>query len=242
MYKKLLLDAGIRKLHSGLTVETWGNISARDPKSGLVYVTPSAMKYDDLCEDDIVVVHPDGAIVEGFRKPTIEKDLHLGIYRARPEINAVVHTHPVYSQVFAVLREDIPPIIDEAAQILGGTVRCAEYALPGSPELAKNCVEALEQTGRACLLANHGAVCLGTDIEAAFKAATVLEMTAQIYQMARAIGKPVVLDYALVAIMFDFASHRYGQENIKHVVSRGPLVKKTTLCTAERNSGYSETK
>jgi L-fuculose-phosphate aldolase len=221
MYKKLILEAGIKMLHSGLTVETWGNISARDPKSGLVYVTPSAMKYDDLCEDDIVVIQPDGTIVEGFRKPTIEKDLHMGIYKSRPEINAVVHTHPIYSQVFAVLRENIPPVIDEAAQILGGVVRCAEYGLPGSPELAQYCVEALGQTGRACLLANHGAVCLGADMDAAFKAVTVLEMTAQIYQMARAIGEPVLLDYASVAAMFDFASHRYGQGNTKNT-KRGP--------------------
>jgi L-fuculose-phosphate aldolase len=169
------------------------------------------MRYDALCEDDIVVAKLDGTLVEHRRKPTIEKDMHLGIYRARPDINAIAHTHPIYSQVFAVLREDIPPVIDEAAQIMGGAVRCAAYALPGSAELAKNCVEALGEKGRACLLANHGAVCVGANMDGAFKVSTVLEMTAHIYQLARAIGKPAVLGEDLVAIMHDFAYNQYGK-------------------------------
>ncbi|MDR1271938.1 MAG: class II aldolase/adducin family protein [Clostridiales Family XIII bacterium] len=209
--KKLILDACLQMLHSGLTVETWGNISCRDSEAGLVYLTPSGLHYDGLTEDDIVVAKLDGAIVEGARKPTIEIDMHLGIYRARPDINAVIHTHPVYSQVFAVLREDIPPVIDEAAQILGGPVRCTPYALPGSPELAIGCVETLGEAGYACLLASHGAVCAGADMEMAFKVSTVLEMTAQIYQMARAIGKPVTLSDDQVAFMHDFAYNEYGQ-------------------------------
>ena len=211
MYRKLIVDAGIRMLHSNLTVETWGNISACDPETNLVYLTPSAMRYDIIREDDIVVAKLDGTVLESSRKPTIEIDLHLGIYRARPDINAVVHTHPIYSQVFAVLREDIPPVIDEAAQILGGAVRCAAYALPGSPELAKNCVEAIGEKGHACLLANHGAVCAGVNMDNAFRVAAVLEMTAHIYQLARVIGKPVILGDELVITMHDFAYNKYGK-------------------------------
>ncbi|GHV62211.1 aldolase [Spirochaetia bacterium] len=211
MYKKLIVDSGIRMLHSGLTVETWGNISARDPKSGFIYLTPSGMQYNVINEDDIVVVKEDGTIVEGTRKPTIETDLHLGIYRHRKDINAIVHTHPIYSQVFAVLRQDIPPIIDEAAQILGGPVKCAKYGLPGTDELAINCVTILKDSGYACLLANHGAVCLGMDMDMAFKVSAVLEMTAQIYLLARSIGKPVVFDQKEIDFMHDFAYHHYGQ-------------------------------
>jgi L-fuculose-phosphate aldolase len=210
MYKKLIVDSGLRMLRSGLTVETWGNISARDTETGLVYLTPSAMQYDTITEDDIIVSKLDGTLVESPRKPTIEMDLHLAIYRARPDMHAIVHTHPLYSQVFAVLREDIPPVIDEAAQIMGGPVHCAAYALPGSPELAANCVEALG-TSRACLMANHGAICTGTNMEEAFKVAVVLEMTAQIYQMARSIGNPALLGDNLVAAMHNFAYHNYKQ-------------------------------
>lgn len=211
-YKKELVRAGQRMLEKKLTVETWGNISLYDDESGLVYMTPSAMPYDAITEDDVVVVRLcDGEIVEGFRKPTVEKELHLEVYRSRPEIRAVIHTHPVYSQVFAVLHRSIPAIIDEAAQALGGEVETAEYALPGTIELARNTVKALGKDKMACLLANHGAVCIGKDLSKAFKTCAVLEMTAQIYQMALQIGTPYVIPDDKVAFMRDFAENHYGQ-------------------------------
>jgi len=211
-YRAYLVESGKRMLHSGLTVETWGNLSIRDPESGLAYLTPSAMPYDTLTEEDIVVMRvEDGTVVEGHRKPTVEVGMHLGIFRARPEINAIVHTHPIYSQVFAVLHRPIPPVIDEAAQALGGTVYPAEYALPGTPELAQNAIRALGSTN-ACLLANHGAVCVGKTMDQAFRVCTVLEMTARIYQMALAVGEPHVLPDDLVAYMKDFAENHYGQD------------------------------
>jgi L-fuculose-phosphate aldolase len=214
-YKKLIVDSGLRMLHSGLTVATWGNISARCGDSGLVYLTPSAMNYEIITEDDIVVVKLDGTIVEGKRKPTIETEMHLAIYRQRPEINAVVHTHPIHSLVFAVLRQPIPPVIDEAAQIFGGEVPCTEYALPGTPELAANCVKALGK-GYACLLANHGSVSVGPNMDHAFKVAAVLEMTAQVYELAQMVGssmkrQPVTFSDKEISFMYDYAYHHYGQ-------------------------------
>ena len=149
-YKRFLIDACLRMLNSGLTVETWGNISVRDPETGYVYLTPSGMPYNTLVEDDIVVMDIDGNRIEGERKPTIEHAMHLGIMKNRPDVNAVIHTHPVYSQIFALLHEDIPPVIDEAAQILGD-VRVTEYALPGSPEMAENAIKPLEMTQPAFL-------------------------------------------------------------------------------------------
>lgn len=210
-YKRFLIDACLRMVKSGLTVETWGNISVRDPETGYVYLTPSGMPYDTIVEDDIVVMDIDGNRIEGERKPTIEHAMHLGIMRNRPEINAVVHTHPVYSQVFALLHEDIPPVIDEAAQILG-EVRVTEYALPGSPEMAENAIKTLGNDA-ACLLANHGAVAVGKDMDAAFKVCTILEMTSQIYYMARCIGTPKPIDDDKVAFMKDFVANHYGQRD-----------------------------
>jgi len=153
----------------------------------------------------------DGNIVEGIRKPTIEIGMHVAIMQNRKDVNAVVHTHPFFSQVFACLHEPIPPIIDEAAQAFGGEVRCAEYAIPGTPELANNVVKALGK-GYGALLANHGALCVGNTMEVAFKRCTVLEMTAKIYQMASAIGKPYVEDDDVVAITHNFANNHYGQD------------------------------
>lgn len=211
-YKKLIVESGKRMAGSGLTVETWGNISIRDAETQLVYLTPSAMLYDTITEDDVVVCSLDGTIVEGTRKPTIEKDMHLAVYRKRPDVNAVIHTHPMYSMVYAAQGKDIPLIIDEAAQVLGDVCKCTEYALPGSAELADNCVEALDDKANSCLIHSHGAVCVGADMDGAFKTAKVLEVTAQIYYMIEATGgKPVGISASDIAAMQDFVKNSYGQ-------------------------------
>lgn len=188
-YKALILDAGLKMLGSGLTVETWGNISARDPKTGKVYLTPSGMDYSKIEESDVIVTDLDGKILEGTRKPTIEMGLHLEVYKARPEVNAIIHTHPIYSTVISCMGEDIPVFTDEAAQVLGDVCRTADYALPGSDELAANCVKALGVKGNTCLLKSHGAICVAGDMDMAFKVAKVLEMTAQILCIIKSCGR-----------------------------------------------------
>ena len=210
-FRQRLIEAGKQMLEKKLTVETWGNLSLRDPDTGLIYLTPSAMAYHTIETEDVAVVDLEGNMLSGRRKPTIEMGLHLQLYRTRPEINAVIHTHPVQSQVFAVLRRPIPPIIDEAAQVLGGTVPVAQYALPGTKELAENVGVAMKGRVRACLMANHGAVCVGESMEQAFKVCAVLEMTAEIYQRALMLGQPHVLSDELVDEMWDFANNRYGK-------------------------------
>ncbi|MEG0978487.1 MAG: class II aldolase/adducin family protein [Oscillospiraceae bacterium] len=211
-YKKAIVDAGKRMYNSNLTVETWGNISIKDTEKGLIYITPSAMSYEECTEDDVIVCDLEGNIVEGKRKPTVEKDLHLLVYKNRPEINAIVHTHPIYSMIYACLGREIPQVIDEAAQVFGDAVKVAEYALPGSKELAHNCADALGKVSNACLLQSHGAVCLGKDIEKAFKVAKVLEMTAQIYYMAQCIGTPYKISDENISAMLDYAQNHYGQD------------------------------
>ena len=210
-FRQRLIEAGKQMLEKNLTVETWGNLSLRDPETGLIYLTPSAMAYHTIEPEDVAVVDPDGNLRAGRRKPTIEMGLHLELYRTRPEINAIIHTHPVSSQVFAVLRRPIPPIIDEAAQVLGGSVPVAQYALPGTKELADNVAAAMAGRHRACLMANHGAVCVGESMEQAFKVCAVLEMTAEIYQRGLMLGQPHVLSDELVDEMWDFANNRYGK-------------------------------
>ena len=167
-WKREVINGGIRMLEEGITIGTWGNVTIRDPETGYVYLSPSGMPYKTLTEDDIVVVLLDGSRVEGTRRSTIETEMHLAIYRARPECNAIIHTHPIYSTAFSAMGEDIPLMLDEAAQVLGDTVRTADYALPGTQELADNCVKALGDKAMACLLKSHGAVCLGKDLEQAF--------------------------------------------------------------------------
>lgn len=211
-FKKCIVESGRKLESSGLTVETWGNISIRDPETGLVYLTPSAMKYSTIVESDVVVCKLDGTVVEGDRKPTIETGLHLVIYRNRSDVNAVIHTHPVYSMVYATQGKDIPLIIDEAAQAMGDVCRCTSYALPGTEELAAECEKALGKEANSCLLHSHGAVCVGESMEFAFKVAAVLEATARILYMIEATGcKPAGISPENVAAMKDFARIHYGQ-------------------------------
>ena len=211
-WKREVIDAGIRMLSEGITIGTWGNVPVRDPETGYVYLSPSGMPYRTLVEDDIVVVRLDGTRVEGERKPTIETEMHLAIYRARPECNAVIHTHPIYSSAFSAMWEDITLLMDVAAQVLGDTARTTAYALPGSQELADECVKALGDRAMACLLKSHGAVCLGKDLEQAFGNSTVLEATAQIYSVIRSMGgqfQPISPEN--IAFMQAFVKTSYGQ-------------------------------
>lgn len=208
--KQILIESGKKMLGKGLTVETWGNISLRDPLTGKIYLTPSGMDYSILTEEDVVVFDAEGHHIEGDRKPTIEKEMHLGILAKRADVNAVIHTHPIYSQVFAVLGIPIPAIIDESAQVFGGDVPVAKYGLPGSQELADNVIQAIGEENNACLMANHGAVCVGGTIDMAFKCCAVLEMTAQIYQLCLQIGEPNIIEPEQIVIMKKLAKNYFN--------------------------------
>lgn len=208
----LILEAGIAMESRHLTIETWGNISMRDPETGLLYITPSGMPYNKLVPEDIVALNPDGSVYKGHRVPSVEAGLHAKIYAKRRDVNAILHTHPISSTIFGVLHMSIPVVTDELAQAIGQEVRCADYALPGSAELAANCVKALGN-GQAVLLANHGAVCAGKDLKECFKVAEVLETSAEIYYKALTIGKPCIIPKDKVEWMRDFAVNKYGKQN-----------------------------
>ncbi len=197
--------------NTDLTIETWGNISLRNPETHEIYLTPSGMAYDTLAEDDICVLDNNGNILVGSRKPSIEKMLHILIYQNRKDVNAILHTHPLSSTVFSVLHQSIPVITDEMAQAIGSEVKCADYALPGSMKLATNALDALGNS-QAVLLSNHGAVCVGKDMKECFKVAKVLETSAKIYYNALSIGTPISIKQNDVDWMRDFALNHYGQK------------------------------
>ena len=210
-FKKMIVEAGRKMMADGLTVGTWGNISVQDPDSGLIYIKPSGMDYDKIEEDDVVVMNSEYQVVEGKRKPSIEYNFHIGILNARPDVLAVVHTHPVYSSVFGVLGQEIPAVCEDFAQIVGEKVICCRYALPGTQELAECVIEGLADNG-AVLIPNHGAVCVGESLADAFKKSFVLEKSAKIYYMAKSLGKPNIISTQDVKCMQDFVKNSYGQD------------------------------
>jgi len=160
-------------LKENLIARTWGNISIRIDENYML-ITPSGMKYEDLCAEDIVKVNYHSSEYEGSVLPSSEMELHCEIYRTRKDAGAVIHTHQMNASTVAAARRTIPPILDDMAQILGPDVRVAEYALPSTKKIVKYTVKALK--GRnAALMANHGAVCIGPDLDEAFYACQILE-------------------------------------------------------------------
>ena len=187
-----LVTTARRMSELGLTPGMSGNVSVRTATGGLL-VTPSGMPYGELVPDDAVEMKLDGAMRPGQRTPTTEWQLHRDILGARPDVQAIVHTHSLFCTTISCLRRDIPAI--HYMVVLAGTdaIPCAEYATFGSAELALNAVSAL-RGGNACLLANHGMVALGSSLPQALRLAAEVETLASQYWHAAQIGTPHILD------------------------------------------------
>jgi len=208
-FKKLIIDTGRELYKQNLTIGTWGNISVLDSETGLVYIKPSGMDYNEINLEDIIVVDKKGKTIEGFRKPSIEMPMHLSIYDARKDVRAIVHYHPIYSSVLAVTGFSLPGICEDFVQIVGEKVLCAKYALPGSGELAENAVASLGDR-KAVFLLNHGTLCVGKDMKEAMRVCYVVEKTAHIYILSKSVGKCRIIPEGDIKIMQDFAKNPYG--------------------------------
>lgn len=206
-YCKMLIE-------HGLTKGTGGNISIFNREKGLFAISPSGIDYFETEPEDVVVMNLDGEVVDGKRKPSSEHELHRIFYVKRDDINAVVHTHSVYSTVLAVLREELPASSYLVAFAGGPNVRCGEYASFGTPELAKITFDAMKDRN-AAFMANHGLIAGGKDILNAFNIAEQIEGCAEVYVKARMIGKPVILDDEEMAKMVDVFNNSYGQKKAK---------------------------
>jgi L-ribulose-5-phosphate 4-epimerase len=193
--KKEVLAFARKMLDKGLVTGTAGNVSRRLAPEGnrpLLAITPSSRDYHSLTPDDIQILDFDVQKVGGDLPPSVETPLHIGIYRARKDVNAIIHTHSVFATAAAVAGLEIPVILDEQAAGLGGEIKLATHAPSGSLELVKNAVAALGDKN-AVLLANHGAVGVGGNLEAAFYVCELLEKTAQIFLLALAADKVTTL-------------------------------------------------
>ena len=179
-----------RKLsESGLNRGTSGNASVREGYGFLV--TPSGMEVDVMTPKDMVRMDFDGK-VHGEGKPSSEWRFHRDILYSRPEIGAVIHTHSMFATTIACLRHEVPPLHYMMALIGGNTIRCAPYAQFGSQELSDVALEALKER-KACLLANHGMIALGRDLDAALAVTVEVETLCEQYWRTLQVGGPVLL-------------------------------------------------
>ncbi|HYR29376.1 MAG TPA: class II aldolase/adducin family protein, partial [Thermoanaerobaculia bacterium] len=177
---------------AGLVAGSAGNVSRR-AGTNRIAITPTSVQYEALTRDDVVLIDlTTGKAVESIREPSYELPLHLALYRSHPEVGAIVHTHAPYVTALSVLRRPLPPVIDEMMVYFGGPVEVAEYAFTGTDAVGTNVIRALgDKTG--ALLANHGNVCVGRDLEHALHIAVVMESCAKVYLEALRAGEPVQL-------------------------------------------------
>jgi len=189
--KQAVLETVREMDRSGLTLGTAGNVSART-ESGEVVMTPTALAYDRMSVEDLVVMNLDGQILSGTQEPTTESSLHLSCLRRHPDIAAVVHCHAIHASMFAANHESIPSVIEEVDLYLGGSVDVAAYHQTGSEALG-NAVAELLATRGAALLANHGLVTVAQTPGEALQMAHLVERTAQIIWGALRMGKPKLL-------------------------------------------------
>ncbi|MEY9978690.1 L-fuculose-phosphate aldolase [Lysinibacillus sp. RC79] len=179
-------------IRNGLTKGTGGNISIYVPSENCVAISPSGIPYEELTAADIVLIDLEGQIIEGHHKPSSEWAMHTMVYKRRPELKAVVHTHSIFAKTLSCLREPLPAVSYLVA-VAGKAVQCAEYASFGTPALGENALKAMEGS-KAVLLANHGLLAAGANVEEAFNIAEEIELCAEVYIRARSIGTPVILD------------------------------------------------
>jgi ribulose-5-phosphate 4-epimerase/fuculose-1-phosphate aldolase len=178
-----------------------GNISVRAPGEKIVAITPSGKSYFSLDLNDICVIDLDLNPIEGSLPPSIEAAMHVGVYQHRSDVNAVIHTHQPFASTLAIINKPIPALFDEITVEIGHAVDIIPYAFSGSPELVNNVVGKLGNACHCYLIQNHGALCLGADMQRTMKNSELLENVAQIYYHALATGEeiqklpPSAIDY-----------------------------------------------
>lgn len=205
-----VLDANIQLPREGLVAMTSGNASGRDPETGLVVIKPSGLPYPQLRPETLVVVDLDGTVVDGDLRPSIDTSAHLEVYRRRPDVGGVIHTHSPYATSFAILEEPLPPVVTALADEFGGGVPCTAEVVVGGPALGRVAVEAAP-TGRAVLLRRHGVLTFDHDVEGALRAAVMVEECAHAIALAAARATPTPMDPAIIAQAHKFHNDNYGQ-------------------------------
>jgi L-fuculose-phosphate aldolase len=206
--QQTVVETSRRLVDDGLIVGTWGNVSIRVDNNTMV-VTPTGMGYADLTAADIPVVAIDDGKYTG-PKPSAECALHRAVYRDRPKAGAVIHTHAQNASTVATAKRELPPVIEDMAQIIGPSVRVADHAFTGTKKMIRGAIKAMK--GRnAVLLANHGAICLGRDIEQAYTCCLVLEKACRSFIEGEFLGGATSISKFEAHILHQYYLRRYSK-------------------------------
>ena len=178
---------------------TSGNLSVYHRGRRVMAITPTSVAYEGMTAEDVVVMSLDGEVLEGGR-PSSEWRMHAAVYKEKPEIGAVIHTHSPYATAFAVNHRSIPVVLIEMVLFFGGDIPLAQFAIPGTWEVGEEAVKVLKER-TACLLANHGVLTVGEDLKQAHLRAVYVEDAAKICSIAMTQGTPVTIAEEFVAAM-----------------------------------------
>jgi L-fuculose-phosphate aldolase len=179
----------------GLVPNTQGNVSARDPATGLIAITPHDLPYGAMSETDLVIVDDCGHKVAGLYDPSFETPVHCFVYRARPDVYALVHTEPIFVNALGALGKPIEPVVVSLLVNLGGAVPIMPFMPSGTEEFAQAMLDVLGD-GYGVVWANHGLLTVGDTVEEAFRRTVIVEHAAQIYHLALLHGKPMLVSHA----------------------------------------------
>lgn len=206
--RELVVAYGKKMIKNGLTTGSGGNISILNRELGLIAISPSGKDYFETNIEDIVILDLEGNIVEGDLLPSSEKDMHLIFYNNREDTNSIVHTHSKFATAISCMGWNLEPV-HYLIGFAGEDVKCADYAIYGSKELARNALDAIGNRN-AVLLANHGLIAVGKDIETAFSTAEHLEFVSEIYYLTKTMGEPNLLSKTeIVDVMKKINTYKY---------------------------------
>jgi L-ribulose-5-phosphate 4-epimerase len=208
--KEELLKLHMELPKNNLVMWTGGNVSARDPETGLVVIKASGIRYEEMTTEHMVVLDLNGKVVEGKFKPSSDVFSHIYIYKNRLDINGVVHTHSRYATAFAAVGKSIPCVLTAMADEFGGPIPCGGFALIGDEAIGKVVLESIGDSP-AVLLKNHGVFTVGKNAKAAVKAAVMTEDVAATVWMALQIGTPDIIPQEAVEKLHYRYTNVYGQ-------------------------------
>ena len=206
--KEQVVRYGKKLIDRRLTTGSGGNISVYNREKNLVAISPSGLDYYETTPEDIVILDIDGNLVEGKHRPSSEAGMHLAFYKNRADVSGIVHTHPKFATAIACMGWELPAV-HYLIGMAGHRVKCTGYATYGSDELAKKALETIGDSN-AVLLANHGLIALGEDVDRAFSTAEHLEFVSEVYYLTKTLGTPNILsDEDMDEVMKKFGTYRY---------------------------------
>ncbi len=206
--KELVVRYGKKLIDRRLTTGSGGNISVCNREKNLVAISPSGLDYYETTPEDIVILDIDGNLVEGKHRPSSEAGMHLAFYKNRADVSGIVHTHSKFATAIACMGWELPAV-HYLIGMAGHRVRCTGYATYGSEELAKKALETIGDSN-AVLLANHGLIALGEDVDRAFSTAEHLEFVSEVYYLTKTLGTPNILsDENMDEVMKKFGTFSY---------------------------------